>query len=211
MLNLFSENKTTINMKNITICLLLFLNFSSFALDPFIIKKDGSKQAIKSNSFHVDQAEKVIYYLLENDQTEVKMSFNDFSSVEFGVSKFKTFRLNNSKKVEGYFVLAESESKSLISIFKPDLENEDSKTFFYEFHVIDKNNTIIESHFFNNIIDQKNADLRNDIYTKIRFYFENCSTLSKILEMYDSNNYSKTNENTKILEFFNSHVYYQCN
>jgi hypothetical protein len=198
-------------MKKITFCLLLLLNFSAFAIDSFIIKKDGSKQVIKSNSFHVDQTEKVIYYQLENEQTEVIMSFNDFSSVEFGTSKFKTFRLNNSKKAEGYFVLSESEGKSLISIFKPDLENEDSKTFFYEFHVIDKNNTIIESHFFNNIIDQKNADLRNEIYIKIKFYFENCSTLSKILEMYDSKNYSKTNDNTKILEFFNSHAYYKCN
>jgi hypothetical protein len=200
-------------MKKITIYLLLFINFSGYAVDSYIIKKDGTKQVIKNNSFHVDQTEKMIYYQLENDQKEVKMSFNDFSSVEFGVTKFKTFRLNNSKKVEGYFVLAESEDKTLISIFKPDQEDEESKTFFYEFHVIDKSNTIIESHFFNNVVDQKNADLRNEIYVKIKYYFENCSTITKVLEMYDHENYSKTNNNnnTKILEFFNSHVYYKCN
>ena len=106
--------------------LFLFLSLNVQAEDSFIIKNDGTKALIKSNSFRVDQSEKLIYYKLITNDSEVKMSFKDFSSVEFGVNKFKTYKLNNSKEIKGYFVLTESNDKTLISISKVD-EDEDSK------------------------------------------------------------------------------------
>ncbi|WP_310555301.1 hypothetical protein [Flavobacterium sp.] len=187
--------------------LLLLISFNANAEDSFIIKNDGSKANIKSNSFRVDQNKKIIYYKLTTNDSEIKMSFNDFSSVEFGVNKFKIYKLNNSKEVKGYFILTETNDKTLISISKPD-EDEDSKKVSYEFHILDNKNQVLESHFFNNSVNQKNADLRGEIYLKIRFYFSDCFELLKRLDMYDKNN-SDIN-NTTILRFFNSPVYQKC-
>ena len=127
-------------MKNLYF-LLLLITFYSHAEDSFITKNDGSKQNIKSNSFRVDFNDKLIYYTLTTNNSEIKMSFNDFISVEFGVNKFKTFKLNNSKEIKGYFVLTESIDKTLISISKAD-DDEDSKKITYEFLIIDSNNQI---------------------------------------------------------------------
>jgi hypothetical protein len=191
-------------MKKILL-LFLLISFNSNAEDSFIIKKDGSKSIIKTNSFRVDQNEKLIYYKLTTNDSEIKMSFSDFSCVEFGVNKFKTYKLNNSNEVRGYFVLTESNDKALISISKTD---EDSNKVTYEFHIIDNNGQVLESHFFNNILNQKNADLRSEIYLKIKFYFSNCFELLKRLDLYDKNN-SGIN-NITILRFFNSPVYQKC-
>ena len=187
--------------------LLLLISFYSYAEDSFIIKNDGTKAIIKSNSFRVDQTEKLIYYKLITSDSEIKMRFNEFSSVEFGVNKFKTFKLGNSKEIKGYFVLTENNDKTLISISIAD-EDEDSRKVTYEFYVVDSSNQILESHTFNNLLNQKNADLRSEIYSKIKFYFSDCSELLKRLDMYDKNN-SDIN-NTTILRFFNSPVYQKC-
>ena len=187
--------------------LLLLISFYSYAEDSFIIKNDGTKAIIKSNSFRVDQTEKLIYYKLITSDSEIKMRFNEFSSVEFGVNKFKTFKLGNSKEIKGYFVLTENNDKTLISISIAD-EDEDSRKVTYEFYVVDSSNQILESHTFNNLLNQKNADLRSEIYSKIKFYFSDCLELLKRLDMYDKNN-SDIN-NTTILRFFNSPIYQKC-
>ncbi len=188
---------------------LLFILISHQAFsDSFIIKKDGTKSEIRSNSFKVDAIEKQIYFKLIDQEKQIKMHFKDFDYVVFGNNKFQTFRLNNSTEVNAFFVLAETSDKTLISISIPDLESEESTKISYVFHVLDKQNNLIESYEFNNIQNQKNANVRSEIYNKIKFYFSGCELLMNRLNYFDRN----INEinNTAILGFFNAPVYVSC-
>lgn len=194
-------------MQKLFIFLLLLICQQAFS-ESFIIKKDGSKAEIRSNSFRVDAHEKTVYYKLIDQNSEVKTKFKDFDYVIFGVNKFKTFKLDQSNEVNGFFVLAETAEKTLISISIPDLDSEESTTVSYVFHVIDQENKIVESHEFNNTNNQKNANLRAEIYGKIKFYFPSCELLLNRLAYFDRNNL-ETN-NTAILGFFNSPVYVSC-
>lgn len=194
-------------MKNFYIFLLLFFSFNLTFADSFIIKADGSKSQIKSNSFRVNSLEKMIYYKLIDSDKEIKLNFKDFDYVVFGVNKFKTFRLNNSREITGFFVLTETEDKMLITIPTVDPES-DGKKVNYVFHVVDKNNNIIESHNFNNLKNQKNSNARSEIYSKISFYFSECINLINRLSVYDKNTHSI--DNLSILSFFNAPVYIEC-
>lgn len=194
-------------MKNFYIFLLLFFSFNLTFADSFIIKADGSKSQIKSNSFRVNSLEKMIYYKLIDSDKEIKLNFKDFDYVVFGVNKFKTFRLNNSREITGFFVLTETEDKMLITIPTVDPES-DGKKVNYVFHVIDKNYNIIESHNFNNLKNQKSSNARSEIYSKISFYFSECINLINRLSVYDKNTHSI--DNLSILSFFNAPVYIEC-
>lgn len=194
-------------MKKLYFFLFFFLTFNLTFADSFIIKLDGSKSQIKSNSFRVNSLEKMIFYKLVDSDKEIKLNFKDFDYVVFGVNKFKTFRLNNSKEVTGFFVLTETDDKTLITIPTADPESEGNKVN-YVFHVIDKNQNIIESHHFNNLKNQKSSNARSEIYSKISFYFPNCASLISRLSSYDKNTHSI--DNLSILGFFNAPVFTEC-
>ncbi len=194
-------------MKKLYFFLLLFFFFNITFADSFIIKVDGTKSQIKSNSFRVNSLEKMIYYKLIDSDKEIKMNFKDFDYVVFGVNKFKTFRLNNSKEITGFFVLTETVDKMLITISTADPESDGNK-INYVFHIIDKAHNIIESHNFNNLKNQKSSNARSEIYSKISFYFPNCSSLTNRLSSYDKNKHSI--ENLSILSFFNAPIFIEC-
>lgn len=194
-------------MKKLFLFLLILITQYTFA-DSFIIKNDGSKAVIKSNSFRVDANEKRIYYKLVDNDSEIKMSFKDFDYVVFGVNKFKTFKLHNSNEVRGFFVLAETAEKTLISISMPDQDSDESNKISYVFYVLDKQNAIIDSHEFNNVQNVKNANIRGEIYAKIKFYFVSCDLLLNRLNYFDRN--SQQINNTAILGFFDKPVYVSC-
>ena len=184
---------------------LFLVNMSLFSktIDDEIILKDGSKAIIEPNSFKVDFENKTVSYKILNS-TQKKISFKDFISVEFGANKFQTFKLNEENVFEGYFVIAETETKKLVLHTLP---QEEEGVVVYEFHVIENGNKIIDSHVFDNQKNQKSSNLRSDIYGKIRFHFPNHIQLLKRLEMYDKNSFSI--DNTKILGFFNNPVYFK--
>ncbi len=194
-------------MKKLYLFFFFFLTFNLTFADSFIIKLDGSKSQIKSNSFRVNSLEKIIYYKLIDSDKEIKLNFKDFDYVVFGVNKFKTFRLNNSKEITGFFVLTETDDKMLITIPTADPESDNNKVN-YVFHVIDKNFNIIETHTFNNLRNQKSSNARSEIYSKISFYFPNCSSLINRLSSYDKNMHSI--DNLSILGFFNAPVFTEC-
>ena len=187
--------------------LLLLMIYQNVFPDSFIVRKDGSKAEIQNNSFRIDAAEKTIYYKLAESSREIKTYFKDFDYVVFGVNKFKTFKLDKSNEINGFFVLAETAEKTLVSIAIPDME-EDSSNISYVFHVLDKQNNIIETHEFSNSKNQKNANLRGEIYSKIKFYFPNCELLLNRLSNFDRNIHDMNN--TAILGFFNTPVYINC-
>jgi hypothetical protein len=188
--------------------LILFLSMNSFATEPFqnfILTNSGSKIIIKPNFFRIDSSEKVIYYKVSTSEVESRMSFKDFDYILIGKNKFKTYKLNNSKEINGYFVLSETATKSLILSSKSE---EESNVVHYVFYVIDSKGSILDSLEFDNQKKAKSVLVRADIFSKIQFYFRDCNMLINRISTYD--NTSLENLNLNILGFFNSPVYIEC-
>jgi hypothetical protein len=190
--------------------LMLFLSMNSFSMplsESYILTNDGSKINIRTNFFRIDNTEKMVFYKLSNSDTESKIKFKDFDYIHIGSTKFKTYKLNNSKEVNGYFVLSETASKTLIFTTKPDEDEENTKVT-YVFYVLDLNNNILDSLQFDNLKSTKSIVTRGDIFPKIQFYFKGCGQLITRIESYD--NLSVKNQNLDILNFFDSPVYIEC-
>src|SRR6476620_7894353 len=156
---------------------LFYVNVSLFSktIDDEIILKDGSKAIIEPNSFKVDFENKTVSYKTLNS-SQKKISFKDFISVEFGANKFQTFKLTGTNVFEVFFVIAESDTKKLVVHTLPQEEEGITR---YEFHIIENDRQIIDSHVFDNKKNQKSSNLRADIYGKIQFHFPNHIQLLK--------------------------------
>lgn len=181
---------------------------NSFAIEPFqnfILTNSGSKITIKPNFFRIDSSEKVIYYKVSTSEVESRMSFKDFDYILIGKNKFKTYKLNNSKEINGYFVLSDTATKSLILSSRSE---EESNVVHYVFYVIESNGSILDSLEFDNQKKAKSVLVRADIFSKIQFYFRDCNMLMNRISTYD--NTSLENLNLNILGFFNSPLYIEC-
>lgn len=179
----------------------IYASLFSKTIDDEIMLKDGSKAVIQSNSFKVDFESKTISYKGLNN-AQMKIGFKDFISVEFGANKFQTFQLNGENQIEGYFVIAETDTKKLVLHTLP---QEEDGVVTYEFHIIENDKIVLDTHVFDNKKNQKSANLRSEIYGKIKFYFPNNIQLLHRLQLFDKNSFSI--DNTKILSFFNNPVY----
>lgn len=189
---------------------MLFISMNSFSMpiiENFILTNDGTKIIIKPNSFRIDVREKIVFYKSSNSLIESKIKFKDFDYVLLGSNKFKTYQLNDSKEINGYFVLSESSSKSLILMTKPNEDIESTKVS-YVIYILNSDNTIIDSLEFDNLKNSKSITKRGDIFPKIQFYFKDCEMLISRITTYD--NLSFENQNMDILNFFNSPVYIEC-
>lgn len=194
-------------MKNLYFLLLLIslYSFSFEAPQSFILTNSGSKITIKPNFFRIDSSEKVIYYKVSTSEVESRMSFKDFDYILIGKNKFKTYKLNNSKEINGYFVLSDTATKSLILSSRFE---EETNVVHYVFYVIDSNGSILDSLEFDNQKKAKSVLVRADIFSKIQFYFRDCNMLMNRISTYD--NTSLENLNLNILGFFNSPLYIEC-
>ncbi|MGQ7945398.1 hypothetical protein [Flavobacterium sp. WC2509] len=188
--------------------LMLFLSMNSFSMpvsESFILTNNGSKINIKTNFFRIDTTEKIVFYKLPNSDVENKIKFKDFDYVHIGTTKFKTYKLNSSKEINGYFVLSETASKTLVFTTIPD-ENEESTKVNYVFYVLDLNNNVLDSLQFDNLKSSKSITAREDIFPKIKFHFRDCQELITRISSYDT----AKNQNLDILDFFDSPVYIEC-
>ncbi|WP_281637286.1 hypothetical protein [Flavobacterium marginilacus] len=187
---------------------MLFLSMNAFSMpfsENFILTNDGSKINIKANFFRIDNTEKIVLYKLPNSDAESRIKFKDFNYIHIGTTKFKTYKLNNSKEINGYFVLSETPSKTLIFTTKQN-DDEESSKINYVFYVLDSNNNILDGLEFDNLKSTKSTAVRGDIFPKIQFYFKGCEQLIARIESYDNVN----NQNMSILDFFDSPVYIEC-
>lgn len=200
-----SCTQISIAMKLFPLVFFLFYSLFAFSADEIVLK-DGSKLTLKTNSFKVNFSENSITYQTLSSSKEQSLSFKDFDYVIAGVNKFQTFNLEGSSSVEGYFVLAESNSKKLIfrSIYNPD-----GSIARFIFHILNENLQILDSHFFDAGSSKKSVDVRAEIYLKIRHYFSTCTEMMKRLEVYDMN--AAESNHVRILLFFKSPMYYKCN
>jgi hypothetical protein len=190
--------------------LLLFFSINSFSngsYQSFIVKNGGTKIIINPNFFRIDSNEKNVFYKLESSEAEKKISFNEIDYIIIGKVKFKTFKLDNLKDIDGYFVLSETASKSLIVSTKLSGE-EDSNLVNYVFYILDTHNNILESLQFDNLKKPKSVSVRSDIFSKIKFYFSDCKLLMDRISSFDNTSFE--NQNIDILGFFDTPVYIDC-
>lgn len=190
--------------------LVLFISMNAFSMpviENFILTNDGVKIIIKPNSFRIDISEKIVFYKPFNSDVENKIKFKDFDYILLGSNKFKTYQLNNSKEINGYFVLSESASKTLLLTTKSN-ESTISTKINYVIYILDANENIIDGIQFDNLKNSKSITTRGDIYSKIQFYFNDCDKLITRISSYD--NLSLENQNMDILKFFNSPIYIEC-
>ena len=196
-----------LNLKTMKHSLLFFFSLcwlTSFAADEILLK-NGTKTAIKPNTFRIDYNERKVSYQTDAGNKEITILFKDLDWVTVGVNKFQTFTFEGSSISEGYFVISETTSKKLI--FRATQE-EDSDSTKYSFYIIDNNNKILDSHSFDNGNNKNSVTQRAEIFLKIRYYFSECVDMMKRLELYDQ--YSSDLNHNRILLFFKAPIYYNC-
>lgn len=195
-------------MKHFYLFIVLFsLNsFSMESFQSFILKKEGIKININPNYFQIDFAEKNVFYKLENSEAVKKISFKDFDFIRIGKNKFKTFRFKNSKEINGYFVLSDTDTKSLM--FTSTADYFDVNLIHYVLYVVDPYGNVLDSLEFDNLKNSKSVSTRADIYSKIHFYFKDCNLLMDRISSYDNTSFE--NLNLDILGFFDSPIYFEC-
>lgn len=191
-------------MKLFLLFFLSFISFSLFAEDEVHLK-NGTRIAIKPNTFRIDYNERKVTYQSDSTTKEITILFKDLDWVTVGVNKFQTFIFDGLTISEGYFVISETVSKKLI--FRATQE-EDSDSTKYSFYIIDNNNKILDFHSFDNGNSKKSVAERAEIFLKIRYYFSECTDMMKRLELYDQ--YSSDLNHNRILLFFKAPIYYNC-
>lgn len=190
--------------------LIFFWSINSFSInapESYIQTNNGLKITIKPSFFRIDNKEKLVYYKPLNSESESKIKFKDFDYVLIGINKFKTYRITDSKEVNGYFVLADTNSNTLICSTIPN-EDDESTTVKYVLYILDADNIIVDGLVFDNLKNTKSNNTRGEIYSKIEFYFKGCQKLIDRLTPYG--NVLTQNTNMDILNFFDSPVYVDC-
>lgn len=173
----------------------------------FILTNDSLKIIINPNSFRIDIREKIVFYKVPNSNLENKIKFKDFDYVLLGSNKFKTYQLNDTKETDGYFVLSQTPTKTLILTTKPNTDV-DSHKVSYLMYIVSSSNKIMDGLEFDNLKNSRSITKRGEIFAKIRFYFSDCELLLSRITFYD--NSTLENQNMDILDFFNSPVYIEC-
>ncbi len=189
---------------------MLFLSMNSFSMtviDSFILTNDGTKIYLIPSSFRIDNKEKIVFYKMPNSNIDSKIKFKDFDYIQIGTNKFKIYRINNSREPQGYFVLSETDTKTLIFTTIPNEDTQSTKVN-YVFFILESNNNILDGLEFDNLKNSKSITKRGEILPKIEFYFQHCEMLLKRITAY--NNTSVENKQMDILNFFNSPVYTEC-
>ena len=110
---------------------LLFLMTFNFAFpDSISVCKNGLKSdfQIEKSSFKYDDEEKKIYFEVSNEKKLKSLKYDEFDYVEFGSCRFQIFIVNNIKR--GYFVLAKSKDRYLVSTLYNDDDSEKNNMLF---------------------------------------------------------------------------------
>ena len=190
--------------------IVLITVFPVFGQDAYVLKTDGSKISVDDASVRIITSDKKILFRPAEKGREQTLSFSDFDILIYNNFKFKSLNINKKTEKDGYFILAESNSKSLI--FKiltanPQDEDELPKPIF-QLLIIDEFLSTLSSFIVNDQTNIKNIEVRNQILLNIKMAFPNCDNLINRVMDYDKKN--GDSKNLSILGIFNSPVYFDC-
>ena len=185
------------------IFLLLLFTCNVFAQNDFIITNEGEKIDAVDTSIIINAIEKNIEFkTLERRKTKT-IDFNDFSYCYFEGYVFMTFNLYKNNDIKGYFVIADSKNRKLISATLPPVNETYNKfsnqTIRYESFVLNENLSVLEKYAFDNIKIESNSLTRSQISLKLKTQFKDFPEFITRLETFESKN---DEFNLKILELF---------
>ena len=185
------------------IFLLLLFTCNVFAQNDFIITNEGEKIDAVDTSIIINAIEKNIEFkTLERRKTKT-IDFNDFSYCYFEGYVFMTFDLYKNNDIKGYFVIADSKNRKLISATLPPVNETYNKfsnqTIRYESFVLNENLSVLEKYAFDNIKIESNSLTRSQISLKLKTQFKDFPEFITRLETFESKN---DEFNLKILELF---------
>lgn len=190
--------------------LLLLCSVSTYSQTNFIVDKKGNKTIIRDDNAEIILIDKRISYTLVGKTWEKYIKFEDLDYARIGNTTLKAFKLNNKKKPEIYFVFAEKKDKKLIGLswtVTSTAYNITLSRTFYQMHVIDNDDNIIESVGFTSKIKDGEVDDRVKLAPMIRNHFSDCPKLLEILNQYDS---PSENNLISITGFFYNPIFIEC-
>lgn len=197
-------------MKKVLLLFCSFAFFQSFAQNSYIVDVKGNKISVKDEGFDIILTDKRVSYVPEGKTWEKYIKFDDLDYALMGSSLLKSFKLNNSKKAEVYFVYGETKDRKLVG--KSVTFTSTSKTGFtrsttnYGMCVIDNDNNIIDILSFSDSYNDSQIELRAKLAPMIKKHFSDCLQLMTKLQQFDY----ADEKNTAILGFFISTEYIKC-
>lgn len=184
--------------------LLVLLTTNVFAQNDFIITNEGEKIEVEDTTVGINYQDKSLdYKSLEKNKIK-SIDFSDFSYCYFEGYVFMTFDLNKNNSIKGYFLIADSKKRKLLSVVLPP-ENDGYNKFKdqnvkYEYVIIDENSNILERYTFDNIKIETNKTIRSLLAIKLKNQFKDFPEFLDRLKYYE--NVIGDNDNLKILELF---------
>ncbi len=189
-------------MKKLFIFILLTTNI--FAQNDFIITNDGEKIEVEDTTIGVNYNTKSVEYKSLEKSKIKSIDFSGFSYCYFEGYVFMTFDLNKNNSIKGYFVIADSKNRKLLSVVLPP-DNDGYNKFKdqnvkYEYIIIDENETILDKMTFDNIKSENNKTIRSLLPMKLKNQFKDFPEFLERLKTLE--NEISDIDNLKILELF---------
>ena len=193
-------------MKNLFLHFLFFLSIFSHAQSSFIVDKKGVKIFVRDDATEVILIDKRVSYVLVGKTWPKYIKFDDLDHANINGLVLKSFKLNGSKKSQVYFVLSESNDKTLIARSITTTSNSSSGNMTFSnvscaMSVIDKEQKSIEDVVFG-IINKKEEEQAALISHLIRKYFSECKELIDYL--------GRREADETLLKIFNNTKFINC-
>lgn len=195
----------------LTVFLTFLLSLKVFSQDAHIELSDGSKVAIQESSVRLISFENKIIYKNTIKNSEQSINFNDFDCIYYSNFKFKAVGLNRRKEKDGYFILAETKTKILLSkiiMTQPQEEEEEAPKPKYQLLVTDNEYNSLTSLMLDAENNAKSVDQRNLILPLIKLNFGTCDNLINRASDFEKKNGDQ--KNLSILGLFNSPLFIDC-
>ena len=188
-----------------------FVSLSTFSQESFIVLNDGAKISIQETSVRIISFENKILYKNINKSGEQSIEFKDFDYIIYSNFKFKAIGLNKRKEKDGYFILAETDNKLLLSkviMAKPQEEDEEPQKPSFQLLITDNQFNTLATMLVDDETNSKSSEQRNLILPLIKLNFPNCDNLLNRVIDYDKKNGDQ--KNRSILGIFNSPLFIDC-
>lgn len=184
--------------------LFILLTTNIFAQNDFIITNDGEKIEVEDTTIGVNYNTKSVEYKSLEKSKIKSIDFSGFSYCYFEGYVFMTFDLNKNNSIKGYFVIADSKNRKLLSVVLPP-DNDGYNKFKdqnvkYEYIIIDENETILDKMTFDNIKSENNKTIRSLLPMKLKNQFKDFPEFLERLKTLE--NEISDIDNLKILELF---------
>ena len=146
------------------ILFLLLITSKVFSQNDFIITNLGEKIDVKDESVTINYADKSLEYNTLDRNKSKSIDFSEFSYCYFEGYVFMTFDLYKNNSIKGYFVVADTKNRKLLSVVLPpdnDAYNKfKDQTIKYEYFVIDEKENVIEHNTIDNLKIESNTAAR---------------------------------------------------